>query len=222
MPDERLDAGLNRRPVGLRSARWIQALARRLAARGVAPNTVSIMSMAGAAAGAIAFLVAAEAGPRWAALWVALVPIGVGFRGLCNLLDGLIAIEGGRRTRSGELFNDLPDRVSDILLYAAAGYAVRGIGHGVEWGWAAAAAAVMTAYVRYLGASMGARQYFLGPMAKTHRMAVLVTACVAAAVELLVRGSSISLLVALMVIAVGSVVTAGRRAIYIMHELERD
>ena len=212
----------NRRPVRLRSAPWIQSLARRLAVAGVAPNTVSVMSLLGAAGAALTFLAAGEVDANWAALCVLLAPVGIGFRGLCNLLDGLIAVEGGRKTRSGELFNDMPDRFSDILLYASAGYAVRGAEHGVEWGWAAAAAAVITAYVRYLGAAMGARQYFLGPMAKTHRMAVLVVGCVAAGIELLMRGSSVSLLIVLVIVAIGSMLTAGRRAVYIMHELERD
>src|SRR5438105_2817615 len=34
---------------------------------------------------------------------------------LCNLLDGMVAIEGGFRSRSGEVFNELPDRVSDVV-----------------------------------------------------------------------------------------------------------
>ena len=39
---------------------------------------------------------------------------------LANLLDGLVAVEGGRRSPTGELFNEVPDRVSDVLVLAGA------------------------------------------------------------------------------------------------------
>lgn len=35
---------------------------------------------------------------------------------LCNLFDGMVAVEGGKSTPSGELFNDIPDRVADPLI----------------------------------------------------------------------------------------------------------
>jgi len=37
--------------------------------------------------------------------------------------------------------------------------------------------AVLTAYVRFLGRSAGHTEYFIGPMAKQHRMATLTVAC---------------------------------------------
>ena len=40
-------------------------------------------------------------------------------------------------------------------------------------GWAAAVLAVLTAYVRVLGGSLGLTQHFIGPMAKQHRMFTL-------------------------------------------------
>jgi len=40
----------------------------------------------------------------------------------------------------------------------------------------AAALAILTAYVRVLGVSVGTPQYYLGPMAKQHRMAALTAA----------------------------------------------
>ena len=40
--------------------------------------------------------------------------------------------------------------------------------------------AVMTAYARVLGRSLGSGIYFIGPMAKQHRMATLSGACVIA------------------------------------------
>ena len=48
------------------------------------------------------------------------------------MLDGMVAIEGGRQTKSGEIFNDLPDRIADALIFVCAGYAVRMRPFGVE------------------------------------------------------------------------------------------
>ncbi len=210
----------NRRPVAMRSAGWIQALARTMQRRGWRPNAVSLLSIVMATGAAGCVLLVPLAGGVWAIVGLVAAPAFVALRGLCNLLDGLIAIEGNLRTRSGELFNDLPDRVSDLLLYAAAGYAVVGSRWGVEAGWAAAALAIMTAYVRLLGGAMGARQYFVGPMAKTHRMALLVVGSLAGAVEWVIRGTTISLLAALCLIVAGCVITVLRRARLIVHELE--
>ena len=35
---------------------------------------------------------------------------------LCNLLDGLVALEGGRKGKAGDLFNEAPDRYADVVL----------------------------------------------------------------------------------------------------------
>lgn len=209
-----------RRPVGMRSAAWIQALARRMQRGGWRPNTVSLMSIVMAAGAAGCLLLVPRMGLGWAVAGLVAAPAFVALRGMCNLLDGLIAVEGQLRTRSGELFNDLPDRVSDLLMYAAAGYAVVGSPWGVATGWAAGALAIMTAYVRLLGGAMGARQYFVGPMAKTHRMAIVSVGCLGAAVEVATRGTTLALLAALGLIVAGCVVTVLRRARLIVHELE--
>ena len=94
------------------------------------------------------------------------------------MLDGLVAIEGGRKTVYGEIFNDMPDRFADVVILVGAGYSIANFSWGRELGWLAAVLAVMTAYIRLLGGSMGVQQYFLGPMAKPHRMALLTAACV--------------------------------------------
>ncbi len=52
----------------------------------------------------------------------------------------------------------------------------------MELGWLAAIGAILTAYVRVLGTSLGAGTSFVGPMAKQHRMAVLTVACVLVAI----------------------------------------
>src|SRR5439155_1006073 len=100
---------------------------------------------------------------------------GIQLRLLCNLLDGLVAVEHAKATRSGEIYNDLPDRLSDMLILIMAGYsaAALGIRFAHELGWIAASLAVLTAYARVLGRSIGSGIYFIGPMAKQHRMALM-------------------------------------------------
>ena len=104
----------------------------------------------------------------------------VQLRLLCNLLDGMVAIEGGKQSAVGALYNEFPDRIADSLLLVALGYAA-----GVPWlGWLAALLAALTAYVRATGGALGFAQDFRGPMAKPQRMAVLTIACVVGAAEL--------------------------------------
>ena len=92
---------------------------------------------------------------------------------LCNLLDGMVAIEGGRKSKVGVLYNEVPDRVADSLFLVALGYAI-----GIAWlGWLAALAAAVTAYIRVLGGTFGLAQDFRGPLAKQHRMAVMTAGC---------------------------------------------
>ena len=68
------------------------------------------------------------------ALMLVLAVAGIQGRLLCNMLDGMVAIEGGRQTKSGEIFNDLPDRIADALIFICAGYAARMRPFGVELG----------------------------------------------------------------------------------------
>ncbi len=199
-----------RRPLASRDAAWARALASRLAAAGVAPNRISQASIVSAAAAgaALAALAVIEAhGPRIGLLLLA--ALGCQLRLLCNLLDGMVAIEGGRGGPDGPFWNEAPDRVSDIVILVGAG-----IGGG--WpalGWSAACLAVLTAYVRELGTGRGLPADFRGPMAKPHRMAAITLALVASAgVEATGHASAPLLAAALAVVALGSGLTALRRA----------
>jgi phosphatidylglycerophosphate synthase len=138
---------------------------------------------------------------------------------LCNLLDGLLAVEGGLQSKTGELYNDVPDRFADVLVIVAAGYAIAW-DWGGPLGWAAAAAALLTAYVRVLGGALGTPQHFFGPMAKPQRMAVLTAACLLSLVEL--GASDLEgrvLAAALVVVLVGSLLTFARRLHLVAREL---
>ncbi len=131
----------------------------------------------------------------------------------------MLAIEAGRQTPTGPLFNEIPDRIADVLLLLAAGYGVTWFSWGEALGWSAAVAAVLTAYVRLLGGSLGLTEHFCGPMAKPHRMAVLTAACLLSMIEVAFGYRGRVLAVALALITAGSIVTVARRTLRIRREL---
>jgi phosphatidylglycerophosphate synthase len=199
-----------RRPLKSRDTTWARALARALAERRVAPNHISLLSLAFAGLGALAMLAAQGAGGMGrSALFLAAAAC-VQLRLLCNLLDGMVAVEGGLGSRSGEIYNDLPDRLADPLLIVPAGYAC-GFAWGPELGWIAGLLAILTAYIRMLGGACGLPQDFQGPMAKPHRMATMTIGLAAAAFTVPLGLDGTALALALLAIALGAVWTALRR-----------
>jgi phosphatidylglycerophosphate synthase len=197
----------NRRPLTVRARAWPHFLARRLAEAGVSANQVSVLGLLFAGAGSALLDRARVSDAR---SWLCLAAgVAIQLRLVCNLLDGLIAVENQRRSKVGELYNDVPDRPADVVLLVGAGFAAARP-EGLALGVLAAILALLTAYVRVLGGSLGFPHDFRGPMAKPQRMAVLTVGCLAAA-ELPVFGTWFSLLAALAVIAVGTGVTVVRR-----------
>jgi phosphatidylglycerophosphate synthase len=199
----------NRRPIEARSAGWAKASASALARTSVTPNQVSATSIVFAAIGAALLAFHPDA--------IGLIgcALAVQARLACNLLDGMVAIEGGKKSPVGALYNEFPDRIADSLLIIALGYAIG----RPAWGWFGALAAALTAYIRVSGGSLGLPQDFRGPMAKQHRMAALTLACVAGAIEYLISGTQYALYLAAVVIAVGSVATCVTRTLAISAQL---
>ena len=204
------DPGASRRPISARGNVLVQRIAAALARSPLTPNAISVLSIVCAAAGAAALL--------WLPAWGAwLCALGVQLRLLCNLFDGMVAVEGGRSTPTGALYNEVPDRVADTLLLVALGHAA-----GMPWaGWLAALLAASTAYIRTLGGALGQAQDFRGPMAKQQRMALMTLGCVVAPIEAMLAGSRHALVVAVAVIALGSLLTCGTRLRAIARRLER-
>jgi len=211
-------------------------LAAWLARRAVTPNQVSVAGMIfGVAAGCcLAATDAANEESVWTDRVLLLAAAAfVQLRLLCNLIDGMVAVEGGKGTRIGVLYNELPDRVCDVAIFVGAGYAAAS---EPVLGWLAAVLAVATAYVRAVGKAEGAGNDFCGPMAKPHRMAVVTAACALTACwpaawgNVLPRrvafedgpAASVSFLsMGLLVVAVGSLVTCARRTVRIARRLDR-
>jgi len=212
----------DRRPIAARSSRLASSAAQYLVRRNITPNAISLASVVCALVGGLGLALSRAEVPAWlATLLYLLAIVGIQGRLVCNLLDGMVAVEGGKGGPRGGVYNDLPDRIADPILLAAAGYAV-GLPTAYELGWLAAIAAMLTAYVRVLGKSIGAGTYFVGPMAKQHRMAVLTGACVLAAVvawiDLGLRRWV--LYVALLIILAGCVLTIVRRLRLVFRDLD--
>jgi phosphatidylglycerophosphate synthase len=168
-----------RRPIAVRKWKIFQDLARALARRGFSPNAISVAGMlcgigAGIALAATGYL--PSFGQRLAWLAGALL---IQLRLLANMLDGMVAIEGGKASPVGELYNEVPDRVSDVATLIGAGYAAGG---SPALGYLAACVALFAAYVRAMGKAAGANQEFCGPMAKQQRMFVVTVIAVYCAV----------------------------------------
>jgi phosphatidylglycerophosphate synthase len=208
-----------RRPLRTRGRASAAALAGWLGRRQIKPNEISLASIAIAAGGAACFALLPHVGDAAQLGLLAVAAALIQLRLLANLMDGMLAIEGGRQSQTGPLFNEIPDRIADVLLLAAAGYAVTWFSWGETLGWAAAVAAVLTAYVRVLGGSLGLEENFCGPMAKPHRMAVLTAACVLSMIEVAYGYEGRVLAVALAVIAAGSILTFARRTRLLAREL---
>ncbi|MCA9283737.1 MAG: CDP-alcohol phosphatidyltransferase family protein [Phycisphaerales bacterium] len=189
-------------------------MAASLAAHKVAPNAISLSSIvfalgAGAALGSTSLI-----GSPWTRLaWVLAAGL-IQLRLLANMLDGMVAQVSGRSSPIGELYNELPDRVSDSAILIGAGYAIGGL---PSLGYVAAIMALFVTYLRATGAALGAGQAFHGPMAKPHRMFVLTVACLfnglaPIAWQPLEARTGIGLIgIGLGVIILGGVVTAYRR-----------
>ena len=203
-----MDDNLNRRELSTRKVQFFHRLAKRLVALGLHPNHVSLLSMLFAGLGGASYILAGMS--DGANFWFVLAIVGIQFRLLCNLIDGLMAVEGGLKTATGELYNDVPDSISDMILFISFGLATH-TGLTAILGFIAALGAIMTAYIRVLGASMGAGHFFSGPMAKQHRMFLLTLATLIWAAENYFAHSNYTILFTLLIVSVGTVVTCFRR-----------
>ena len=130
---------------------------------------------------------------------------------LCNLMDGMLAVEGGLKSPAGDLYNEFPDRLSDAILLMAFGYSDVSNPWNVALGSVAAAGALMTACIRMHGASLTGTHDFRGPMAKPQRMAVLTVASVVLAGLGIAEGNAQVIPLTLGLIAAGCAITCWRR-----------
>lgn len=208
------DVSNSRRPLTTRAAGWARALAAALARRKVSPNSISVSSVLFALIGCGAMLaVPRTETPTAASVAFVIGAFGIQFRLLANMLDGMVAVEGGLGGPLGDIYNEFPDRLADVLLIFPAGYlaAKAPWPYGVELGWLACALALLTAYVRAMGASINRQHAFHGPMAKPQRMFAMTCACLAGAIAVHWQNEAPIMYGVLVLLNGGMVITIIRR-----------
>lgn len=194
----------NRRPLTSRKSAWAAGLASWAVAREITPNQISQASMGFAAAGFFLYAVSTQGDGITQFLCLILAAATLQARLVCNLIDGMVAIEGGKGAKDGPFWNEAPDRVSDLLFFTGAGLAA---GHP-DLGLIAAALAIATAYIRELGRAEGFPPDFSGPLAKPQRMAILTAGTALAALY----ATHWTLTVTLWIIVLGTAATVVRRS----------
>jgi phosphatidylglycerophosphate synthase len=219
--DEPAAEHIDRRPISTRNRKWAQDATAWLASRKVSPDAISIAGMCACIIGGIALGMTSTSDYR--ILWL-IAAVGAQLRLTANMLDGMVAIASSRTSKTGELYNEVPDRLSDASVFIGAGYAWGG---NVTLGYVATILAIFTAYVRAAGKITGAPNEFCGPMAKQHRMLVITLVCVYAAITprswqmITLNNSQIGLMtLGLIVIVLGCVITVVRRLGRIAHVLK--
>src|SRR5438132_8520321 len=145
-----------------RTGHWATNLCVRL---GISPDAISYLSILAALAAALCFW---KSGKN---AWLLIIaPLFCYLRLWFNMLDGMVAVASGKASRKGEIVNDLPDRISDVIIFV--GVAHSGLCN-VLFGYWVAIFALIVAYVGISGQAVGVQREFSGLMSKPWRMVVL-------------------------------------------------
>ena len=155
----------SRRPIGDIFRLTARGAVRVCVRYGIHPDTISYLSMVAAALAAVCFW-QSENYP-----WLLIIgPAFCYLRLWFNMLDGMVALASGKASWRGEILNDLPDRISDVMIFA--GVAHSGLNSVISGYWAAIFA-LLTAYVGLFGQAVGVQREFSGIMSKPWRMVTL-------------------------------------------------
>jgi phosphatidylglycerophosphate synthase len=155
----------SRRPIADAFRKTAHGTTRLCVRLNIHPDAISYLSLVAAAMAAVCFW---QSGER---SWL-LIPAAAfcHLRLWFNMLDGMVALAAGKASWRGEILNDLPDRISDVLIFA--GVAHSGLCNPFSGYWAAILA-LLTAYVGMFGQAVGVQREFSGIMAKPWRMVTL-------------------------------------------------
>ena len=158
-----------RRPIKSREHKIAKKITNLLIKLNVSPNTISVFSIVFSIIGMLAIITMKQ---DITLLNTTIAIIGIQGRLLCNLFDGMVAIDGNTSSLVGDIYNELPDRISDTLLFLPLGYIGITLPYVLELAWSSVFLALFTAYVRGFGTALGITT-FKGIMAKQKRMALL-------------------------------------------------
>lgn len=211
-----------RRQLKSRDSKWAQVLSKWVATKtAVSPNQISVISVFFAFIAFVGYcLCRTQLAQSSLYFLIPLIIIfGIQMRLICNLIDGMVAVEGGKKTIDGGIYNEFPDRIADTLIIVGAGIAGQS-DLSLFLGLFAALLAVLTAYTRLLGGTLGAEQYFSGPMAKQHRMAFLTGAAVLSLIQYWYPGINEKMYpIVLGIMCLGCIITVWRRLWQIKKDL---
>jgi phosphatidylglycerophosphate synthase len=155
----------SRRPIAQTFRQTAKAATQLCVRLRIHPDAISYASVVAALVAAICFS-QSDACP-----WLlTIAPLFCYLRLWFNMLDGMVAVAAEKASARGEILNDLPDRISDVIIFV-------GVAHS-GWmnpifGYWAAIFALFTAYVGLSGQAVGVQREFTGMMSKPWRMVVL-------------------------------------------------
>ena len=201
-----------RRPIGVRTHALSVQAAKWLTAHGIKPNWISWSSVGFAGVSALSFFIAGALTDLGRSFFLLIAILGIIARLVANMMDGMVAVEGGMGEADGPVWNELPDRISDALIFIGAGAGLAIADSGPEaLGWLAAILALMCAYVRELGTnltgSLGHGPDFSGPFAKQQRMAILALGALVGMFEGLWGWDFMAIMIALWIVIAGTTLT---------------
>ena len=203
-----------RRPLKSRDTSWAKHLSKLIADAGISPNMISFLSMVFAGLSLASAVYGSKDGQT---IGIILAAVFIQLRLICNLMDGMVAVEFGKKSKTGDLWNDVPDRFADVAIILGAGYLSLTHPFALELAWANGALAVLSAYIRVLGASLKSPHYYFGPMAKPQRMALLTVAFLVEAVH----PTGMVAYASLWLMLLTQFITCFRRLHKISHDLEK-
>lgn len=187
--------------------RLLQPLADRLVARNVSADLLTALALLTAGV-AGACLAVSDALPAL----LLLVPVLAAIRLVLNLLDGQVARGSGTARPMGEVWNELGDRVADVLMIGALAFVTA---VGPLMAGAATVAALLASYAGITSRAVGAPRQYGGLMSKPGRMIAL---AVAAPLALLLA-QDWPLTLAALAIAAGALVTLIQRLLATRRDL---
>ncbi len=155
----------SRRPIAQMFRRTADGATNLCVRIGIPPDAISYLSILAALAAALCFWKSGRSA------WLLIIaPLFCFLRLWFNMLDGMVAVAAGKASARGEIVNDLPDRISDVIIFV-------GVAHSDLMnpliGYWTAIFSLFTAYVGLFGQAIAGRREFGGMMSKPWRMVAL-------------------------------------------------
>ena len=165
----------SRRPIAGMFRNTARALVNVAVRAGIHPDVFSYASIVAAGIAGVLFWKSIQH-PKYLILGVVFAFV----RLWLNMFDGMVAVASGKASKRGEIVNDLPDRVSDVIIFV-------GMAHS-HWchrlpGYWVAIMALLVAYVGLTGQAAGVQREYSGIMSKPWRIVVMSIGAVATSIQ---------------------------------------